>query len=304
MLLYELTAALISLYRRCATSLLPISHQHLSGLKASRALRFRALIRYYWQKGKWHMQTFYVLCLSFGLISAAQADTVFDKGTVFVDTGIIASSDPTAFVGLTYIGFVERKLFDRRVGWLLEDVFVFEASYDDGGKAEVQVNPEFGSRASAEEQALFFATEIGRLPSVLRDDMETVWIHKGDKPFGGGNNNFLIHVGHAAFLMRDLNALHETLAHEGVHTSLDETWANAPAWRAAQEKDGAFISPYARDNPETEDLAETFLMWMASRYVPQRVDADVLARAEEGNAARFAFFDSLNLDMSPFMPQR
>lgn len=247
------------------------------------------------------MRTLYTLFLSLGLISAAQAETIFEEGTVFIGSGIIEVTDPTAFAGMTYIGFSERKLFDRRAGWVQTDVFVFAASYDDGGKAEVQVNSEFGSRALAGEQALFFATEIGRLPSVLRDDMETVWIHKGDEPFGGGNNNFLIHIGHAAFLMRDWNALHETLVHEGVHTSLDETWANSQAWRTAQQKDDIFISPYARDNPEREDMAETFLIWMASRYVPQRVVPDVLARAEEGNAARFAFFDSLNLDMSPFM---
>lgn len=250
------------------------------------------------------MRILYILFLSFGLISAAQAETVFNEGTVYVDTGIIEASDPTAFVEMTYIGLVKRKLFDRRAGWLNADVFAFGARYDDGSKAEVQVNSEFGSRALAEEQARFFATEIGRLPSVLRDDMETVWIHKGDKPFGGGNNNFLIHVGHAQVLIRDWNGLHETLVHEGVHTSLDAKWAKSPAWRAAQKKDGIFISPYARDHPKREDMAETFLMWMASRYVPGRVGVDVLARAEEGNAARFAFFDSLNLDMSPFILQK
>ena len=32
------------------------------------------------------------------------------------------------------------------------------------------------------------------MPTVLRTDVETVWIHKGEEPWGGGNNNLLIHV--------------------------------------------------------------------------------------------------------------
>jgi hypothetical protein len=40
-------------------------------------------------------------------------------------------------------------------------------------------------------------TEIGRLPTVLRSQLRTVWIHQGVEPFGGGNNNLLIHTGQA-----------------------------------------------------------------------------------------------------------
>ena len=34
---------------------------------------------------------------------------------------------------------------------------------------------------------------IGKLPKLFRKEVETVWIHKGNEDFGGGNNNLLIH---------------------------------------------------------------------------------------------------------------
>ena len=60
---------------------------------------------------------------------------------------------------------------------------------------EIQVNPEFQNSVTAEVEALKFAEVIGRLPTALRIDVETVWIHKGIELFGGGNNNILIHTG-------------------------------------------------------------------------------------------------------------
>lgn len=58
---------------------------------------------------------------------------------------------------------------------------------------EVQVNPEF-SEAQAAAEADVYCTAIGRLPGFLLRDVSTVWIHRGDHGFGGGNDNLLIHT--------------------------------------------------------------------------------------------------------------
>ena len=47
---------------------------------------------------------------------------------------------------------------------------------------------------------------------------------------------------------------------------MDIVHANSSGWRSAQVSDGTFISTYARDFREGEDVAETFLMWFAVRY--------------------------------------
>ncbi len=89
-------------------------------------------------------------------------------------------------------------MYDRRVrDWVEVYAFLFDVSFDDELSIEVQVNNEFETSDLAEIEAVKYAESIGRLPSSLRQDVETVWIHKGTEPFGGGNHNILIHVGEA-----------------------------------------------------------------------------------------------------------
>jgi len=93
-----------------------------------------------------------------------------------------------------------------------------------GLTTEIQVNPEFGNSEVALAEAEKYAEVIGRLPTALRNDVETVWIHKGTEPFGGGNNNLLIHIGQAEIYMND-GILEETFVHEASNTSLDASHA-------------------------------------------------------------------------------
>ena len=51
---------------------------------------------------------------------------------------------------------------------------------------EVQVNPEFGE-AGALAVAEKYSRVVGRLPAFLLTDVDTIWIHRGNEGFGGGN---------------------------------------------------------------------------------------------------------------------
>ena len=133
-------------------------------------------------------------------------------------------------------------MYDRREnGWVRLNAYLFNAAYDDGLKIEVQVNPEFGSVDRAKKEAEKYSKVIGQLTTALRKDVQTVWIHKGVNPFGGGNNNLLIHTGQAAEYIKN-GILEETFVHEAAHTSLDARHANSAGWLAAQKADGGFIS--------------------------------------------------------------
>jgi len=221
------------------------------------------------------------------------------SGTIFIDADIITSADPTTFSGLTDTGQGLRTMYDRRVSdWISANAYLFEATFDDGLNAEVQVNPEFGSVDAARLEAGKYAEAIGRLPKALRLDVETVWIHQGTQPFGGGNNNLLIHTGQAALYQAD-GILEETFVHEAAHTSLDSRHALSSSWRAAQSADPTFISTYARDNPNREDIAESFLPYLAIRLRADRITADLKARIEETIPNRISYFDNLNLDLRP-----
>ncbi len=190
-------------------------------------------------------------------------------------------------------------MFDRRVNvWVTVEAYLFRASFSDGLSPEVQVNPEFGSAAAAGVQARKYAAVIGRLPKGLRVDVDAVWIHRGTQPFGGGNRSLLIHTGQADAYTAD-GILEETLVHEAAHTSLDAGHAAAPGWLAAQNADGTFISTYARDNPAREDVAETFLLFLALRYRLNRIGPALARTIRATIPHRVAYFDRQVFDASP-----
>jgi hypothetical protein len=220
-------------------------------------------------------------------------------GTIFIDPDIITSADASTFEGLEYAGQATRTMFDRRVdSFTMIDAYLFDASFDDGLTAEIQVNPEFGSVEAALVEATKYATVIGRLPTGLRTDVQTVWIHQGTQPFGGGNHNLLIHVGQADLYVAD-GILEETFLHEAAHTSLDAMHATSPGWLAAQAADAVFISTYARDFPYREDIAESFVPYLAVRYRSDRISVQLAEVITRTMPNRIKYFDDQGLDMYP-----
>jgi hypothetical protein len=223
------------------------------------------------------------------------------SGTIFIDPDIITASDPTTFVDVASAGQGFRWMYDRRVNnWTYVNAYLFNASFDDGLIAEIQINPEFGSSAAALTEAQKYGPVIGRLPTALRADVETVWIHQGTEPFGGGNNNLLIHTGQADVYEMD-GILEETLVHEASHTSLDANHASAPGWLAAQASDGEFISTYAQDYPTREDVAESFLTYLAIRYRSDRISQSLTDTIMHTIPNRIDYFDAQSFDMYPFI---
>lgn len=239
-----------------------------------------------------------MLAVSAGATPSTPAEPPF-SGTIFLDPDIITDSDPTTLQDVSYSGRGMRTMFDRRVNnWITVNAYLFDADFDDGLYAEIQVNPEFGSVDAATVEAETYAESIGRLPTALRADVETVWIHKGTEPFGGGNNNLLIHTGQADQYVAD-GILEETFVHEASHTSLDPYHASAPGWLAAQQADGEFISTYARDNPDREDVAESFLPYLAVRYRLSRISPSLADTITGTIPNRIAYFDAQSFDMYP-----
>ncbi len=244
------------------------------------------------------------------------------RGTAFIDPDLIVASDPSALRSLDYAGHDTRRMFDRRAdAFALTDAYLFNAAFEGETVVEVQVNAEFGDAATAERHAAFYARAIGQLPAGLRTRVETVWIHRGDMPFGGGNDNILVHVGKAAEYLRD-GVLEEILMHEAAHTSLDPVHSAADAWLAAQTADGrchpcarltgawtgsrvariappGFISDYARDHPHREDVAESFGPFFAVRHRRGRISRSMTRTIEATMPNRIEYFDRLDLDMHP-----
>jgi hypothetical protein len=238
--------------------------------------------------------TFYIALLS--TIAYAQPYS----GTIFIDPDIITSSDPSAIQSTTYAGRNWAWVFDRRTnnwGWIY--AYSFNVVWDDGITSVAQVNPEFGSTSAAMVQAQKYAFHIGQLPACLRVDVDEIWIHKGTQPFGGGNNSILIHTGQSA-VYESSGILEETLVHEATHTSLDAAHAASSGWLNAQNQDNSYISTYAQSNPTTEDVAESFLTWLAVRYRRPVISYYDYITIASTIPNRLSYFDAQNFNLYPF----
>ena len=181
--------------------------------------------------------------------------------------------------------------------WITIEAWLFDISYADGLTIEAQVNPEFSEQQAAIE-ATKYARAVGLLTTSLRKDVDALWINDGKELYGGGNRSILIHTEQTREYERD-GILEETLVHEATHTSLDQPHATHRDWLAAQEADGIFISEYAKDFPEREDLAETYLLYLALRFRNDRISQDLDKTIRETIPNRIEYLDKLKLDMYP-----
>ena len=233
-------------------------------------------------------------------------------GTIWITGDIITSTDPSLYSDILYKGTGLRQMYDRRNGgrWVNLEAHLFDVDFTDGLETEIQVNPEF-SFENASVEATKYAFLIGQLSTELRRDVETMWIHKGEQAYGGGNNNILVHTGMTTVYENyDSGIVEETLIHEAAHTSLDAYhypnggWTNSgysdgEGWiKATEDDDQQYISTYAKNHPLREDLAELLPLYIAVRYFPERISSELRDSILSVNRHRIEFLDSQILNMS------
>ena len=108
--------------------------------------------------------------------------------------------------------------------------------------------------------------------------------------------------------LTDKDFYEEVLVHEGAHASLDEYVyiVDMDQWGAAQKADcNEFISPYARDYPRREDIAESLSTYLGLRYYSDRLSSRDLNDIQRIIPNRIAVFDKLQspaCDLSPPLP--
>lgn len=222
-------------------------------------------------------------------------------------SNIINQSDSfSTFNKLEYGGQGFREMYNRRTddrryynAYLFNTFYTLDNNNNNNWKIEIQVNPEF-SQDMARNYARQYATIIGKLPKALLISLETVSIHDGEYSFGGLNKNIIIHVGEGK-KFNDKGCLEELIIHEACHTSVDSYKTN-DNWIDAQKKDNRYISTYAgRECGGREDIAESFLAYFAVTYRKDRISQNTYDTIMRIIPNRIKFFDSLNLDMSPYV---
>ena len=233
---------------------------------------------------------------------------------------LITSTDSTGLSSVTYSGRGERGFYDYRPReWITVNAYLFDVRFS-GRSIEFQVNPEFESEEASRKQVDTYAAPLGRMPSGMLSRIKSVHINDGapahpdldkswhlnafrrdPKVFGGSyeNNSMTIHAGSGEKRIQR-GTLEEVLLHESAHVTL-QNHQDESGWHEAQEADGEFISNYARDNPDREDVAESLVAYFALRYRADRISAGVRAAIEEAIPNRMEYFDGLALNWSPYM---
>ena len=236
--------------------------------------------------------------------NAEAAKYIFPKN-LYTDCDILTKKDPTSFQKLSFVEEKKVKFWDRRKqkssGWNKSNfnAFIFKAEFEKSKHALIRVNSEFKTIEKAKNQAFKYAKMAGQLPVFLRTGLKTITIHKGDRAWGGGNNDILIHTGD-----RDAKGkcVEEIMIHEGGHTSLDGAWGGLikwNQWKKMIEADNKYISKYARDFPKREDLAETINWWIAIRCKSDRISKSNYKKINKGIPNRLKYLDEQNFNTYP-----
>ena len=220
------------------------------------------------------------------------------SGTVWMESNIITSDDPTTYESIEFDTQEVREIYDRRVDqWLEINVFVYEATFEGGQTVDMQVNPEF-SRTDAETYAIQYAKLAGQLPKSLFKELKSVSVHDGDASFGGGIDGDIQVYVEAGENAIQSGHIEELMLHEVGHVALQDLHSD-PAWLAAVRADPTYISSYAGDFPSREDISESIVPYFAFRYRSDQIPEEMSYIISRIMPNRIKFFDAQGFDWHP-----
>ena len=72
------------------------------------------------------------------------------------------------------------------------------------------------------------------------------------------------------------------------------------AWIDAQNKDNNFISEYAKEFPNREDIAESYLLYFALKHKREKLSDITIKKIENTIPNRIKYFENQNFEVYPF----
>ena len=234
--------------------------------------------------------------LAFGVFTfnveiKAQAP-LFPNSVVSNDIDFILETDPDVFESLVFLGLADKEMPSSISNELFDEgTFVFEARFSDGGSIEIWCHSSFLTQANAQEYADKLAPRLGKQPSIHRNNIDHVVVHNGNAgAFAEIEGQFFVLYSENMDARISTNDLEETVFHESVHAAYQFMFQNDPAWINAQALDPAFVTEYAEENPQLEDMAESALFAYTFLQYPGRLDSDIEEWLITNNPNRIEFF--------------
>jgi len=229
------------------------------------------------------------------------------NGTLWDLPDLISSSDYTIYSNSVYEGIETRLFYDTSMSDFIDyPAHIYNVSFGDGLNLDFEIITEF-SEQDASEIHQEYAPLIGQLGRDLRKNIKSFEFLKGEYRASAQRTSDLSYANitlHTDWLKNivevqpDGDRTEELLIHEASHLSIDPYVYGKKEWNDAVSLDGNYLSKYAKDNPSSEDAAETFQAYIAVKYFPERISNTLKDTILSVCLNRFKFFDSLNLDLS------
>lgn len=236
-----------------------------------------------------------VFCFVFAMVLPVFAAPMFSNSVVSNDLEFITQDDESAYSCLGYTGEIRAEMPDKRNDELFADgVFSYISKFSDGTRVSLWVHPDIGTNDAAEPIATVIAKAIGKLPTIMRRKLDHVVILVGDETaFAEDLGHFFVLYTENIETRIENHDLEETVFHESVHATLDSKYGQSAEWQSAQKADGAFVTKYAANNPQKEDMAESALFAWATLRHPKRLPIDIEKYVTKTMPNRLEFFEGI-----------
>ena len=227
-------------------------------------------------------------------------------GTMWDLPDLIKSSDYTIYSTSSYQGIETRLFYDKSIpDFINYPAHVYKVNFGDDLSIDFEIYTEFTlEEAGNIEQK--YAPLIGQLGKDLRRNIKSFEFLKGEEVASAQRTddlnyaNITFHTDWLTLVETTFSGdrTEELLIHESAHLSIDPYVYGQQGWTNAVNLDGNYLSTYAKDNPNSEDIAETFQAYIAVKYFPDRISNSLRDTILSVCLNRFKYFDSLNLDLS------
>ena len=228
-------------------------------------------------------------------------------GTMWDLPDLITSSDYTIYSTSSYQGIETRLFYDKSIpDFINYPAHVYKVNFGDDLSIDFEIYTEFTQKEAGNIEQKY-APLIGQLGKDLRRNIKSFEFLKGEEVASAQRTDDLNYANitfHTDWLNNivetrpDGDRTEELFIHEATHLSIDPYVYGQRGWNDAVYLDGNYLSTYAKENPESEDIAETFQAYIAVKYFPERITSSLRDTILSICLNRFKYFDSLNLDLS------
>ena len=227
-------------------------------------------------------------------------------GTMWDLPDLIKSSDYTIYSTSSYQGIETRLFYDKSIpDFINYPAHVYKVNFGDNLSIDFEIHTEFTQEEAGNIEQKY-APLIGQLGKDLRRNIKSFEFLKGEEVASAQRTddlnyaNITFHTDWLTLVETRFSGdrTEELLIHESAHLSIDPYVYGQQGWTDAVNLDGNYLSTYAKDNPNSEDVAETFQAYIAVKYFPDRISNSLRDTILSVCLNRFKYFDSLNLDLS------